>query len=116
MQKAEGQGMDLGSRLRSEEADPSAGFAVLRNLCGGWRGRRVQDSSRTALLALLLLGRALLFVRPKQRAPQLHGSSAHGSVGRWARDLGCQEKGTAASKVPTFSLWRDVLACNEASA
>lgn len=57
--------MDLGSRLRSEEADPAAGFAVLRSCCGGWRGRRVQDSSRTALLALLLLGRALLFARPR---------------------------------------------------
>lgn len=56
--------MDLGSRLRSKEAGPTAGFSGLRNCWGNWCGRRVQDSSRTALLALLLLGRGLFFAKP----------------------------------------------------
>lgn len=55
--------MGLGSRLRWEEADPPAGFAVLRNH-RGWEG--VQP-----LPALLLLGRARRFARPRLRLLRL---------------------------------------------
>ena len=101
--------MGLGSRLGSEEADLAAGFAIESTVEVGMEG---EYRTRVGQLCWHCCSWAEHCSLPGQ----VSGPSARGSAGRWARDPGSQEKGTTTSKVPTFSLQRDVLACSEASA